>query len=68
MPSDSYALINDPLLANPDPQNARWRDYLPLPGSPAINAGVVVTGAPAHDALNHAVGTPPTVGALEPAM
>ncbi|EHG6068788.1 pectate lyase [Salmonella enterica subsp. diarizonae serovar 61:z52:z53] len=66
MPSDSYALINDPLLANPGPENVLWRDYLPQPGSPAINAGIAVTGAPAHDALNQAIGTPPTIGALEP--
>lgn len=66
MPSDSYALINDPLLANPGPNHVLWRDYLPQPGSPAIGAGVSVTGAPAHDALNHAVGAPPTIGALEP--
>lgn len=66
MPSDSYALINDPLLANPGPGNVRWQDYLPQPGSPAINAGISVTGAPSHDALNQAIGTPPTIGALEP--
>ena len=66
MPSDSYALIDDPRLANPGPENVLWRDYLPQPGSPAINAGIAVTGAPAHDALNQAIGTPPTIGALEP--
>ncbi|TCO59893.1 pectate lyase [Actinocrispum wychmicini] len=56
------SLTANPALTNPGPSNTAAGDYRPLTGSPVVNAGVTVSGAPATDFFGTAVGSPPSVG------
>ncbi|TXY05421.1 right-handed parallel beta-helix repeat-containing protein [Vibrio mimicus] len=66
MVSDDYFFIQDPKLARPGLANYQWQDYIPAKDSVTISQGTQIDNSVETDALNQNVGSPPTIGTLEP--
>ncbi|NIY83717.1 pectate lyase [Vibrio hepatarius] len=68
MESDGYFFTEAPKLTQPGLANYQWQDYVPLRDSVTVSQGVEVDDSVDTDALNQAVSSPPTIGALEPSQ